>query len=59
MAGRKAFCDREEIRKNQIVVPMREDEKKRIIDAAKKADMSMSAYVRWVLKSHFRSKEFD
>ena len=59
MAGRIAFSDREELRKNQLVVPMREDEKKRIIDAAKKSDMSMSAYVRWVLKNHFRSKEYD
>ena len=59
MAGRIAFSEREELRQNQLVVPMREDEKKRIIDAAKKADMSMSAYVRWVLKNHFRSKEFD
>ena len=59
MAGRIALSDREELRKNQLVVPRREAEKKRIIDAAKKADMSMSAYVRWVLKNHFRSKEFD
>ena len=34
MAGRKASFDRDEQRKNQIVIPMSEREKKRIQDAA-------------------------
>ena len=34
MAGRKPIFNREEQRKNQVVVPMSEQEKKRVQDAA-------------------------
>jgi hypothetical protein len=51
--GRPAIYDRKEMRKNQIVVPLNETEKQLIVDAAKKADLSMSAYVRMVLREHF------
>ena len=53
MAGRKPIFDREEQRKNQIVVPMSEQEKKRVEDAAKETDRSMASFVRMVLNEHF------
>ena len=53
MAGRKQIFDREEQRKNQIVVPMSEQEKKRVQDAAKETDRSMASFVRMVLNEHF------
>ena len=40
MAGRKPIFDREEQRKNQVVVPMSEQEKKRVQDAASAEDGS-------------------
>jgi hypothetical protein len=54
--GRPAIYDRKEMRKNQIVVPLNETEKQLIVDAAQKADLSMSAYVRMVLREHFDSR---
>ena len=58
MAGRKPIFDREEQRKNQIVVPMSEQEKKRVNEAAKENDRSMASFVRMVLNEHFtREKE--
>ena len=56
MAGRKPIFDREEQRKNQIVVPMSEQEKKRVQDAASAEDRSVASFVRMVLNEHF-SKE--
>ena len=53
MAGRKASFDRDEQRKNQIVIPMSEREKKRIQDAAKAEDRSVASFVRMVLNEHF------
>ena len=53
MAGRKASFDRTEQRKNQIVIPMSEQEKKRIQDAAKVEDRSVASFVRTVLNEHF------
>ena len=53
MAGRKPIFDREEQRKNQIVVPMSEQEKKRVKEAAKETDRSMASFVRMVLNEHF------
>ena len=53
MAGRKAIFDREEQRKNQIVVPMSEQEKKRVQDAANAEDRSVASFVRMVLNEHF------
>ena len=55
--GRPAIYDRKEMRKNQIVVPLNETEKQLIVDAAQKADLSMSAYVRMVLREHFDSRQ--
>ena len=58
MAGRKPIFDRDEQRKNQIVVPMSEQEKKRVQDAASAEDRSVSSFVRMVLNEHFtREKE--
>lgn len=58
MAGRKPIFDREEQRKNQIVVPMSEQEKKRVQDAASAEDRSVASFVRMVLNEHFtREKE--
>ena len=58
MAGRKPIFDREEQRKNQIVVPMSEQEKKRVQDAANAEDRSVASFVRIVLNEHFtREKE--
>ena len=53
MAGRKPIFDREEQRKNQIVVPMSEQEKKRVQDAANAEDRSVASFVRMVLNEHF------
>ena len=57
MAGRKPIFNREEQRKNQIVVPMSEQEKDRIKEAAKKNDRSMASFVRMVLNEHFTKEE--
>ena len=58
MAGRKPIFDRDEQRKNQIVVPMSEQEKKRVQDAANAEDRSIASFVRMVLNEHFtREKE--
>ena len=53
MAGRKPIFDREEQRKNQVVVPMSEQEKKMVKEAAKDNDRSMASFVRKVLNEHF------
>ena len=53
MAGRPAIFDREEQRKNQVVVPLSEQEKKQIKEAAAKTDRSMASFVRMVLNEHF------
>lgn len=53
MAGRPAIFDREEQRKNQVVVPLSEQEKKQIKEAAKETDRSMASFVRMVLSEHF------
>ena len=53
MAGRKPIFDREEQRKNQVVVPMSEQEKNRVKDAANAEDRSVASFVRMVLKEHF------
>lgn len=57
MAGRKPIFDREEQRKNQIVVPMSEQEKKRVQDAASAEDRSVASFVRMVLNEHFAKEE--
>ena len=57
MAGRKPIFDREEQRENQIVVPMSEQEKDRIKEAAKENDRSMASFVRMVLNEHFTKEE--
>ena len=53
MAGRKPIFNREEQRANQIVVPMSEQEKKRVKEAAKENDRSMASFVRMVLNEYF------
>ena len=53
MAGRPAIFDREEQRKNQVVVPLSEQEKMQIREAAAKIDRSMASFVRQVLAEHF------
>ena len=53
MAGRKPIFNRDEQRENQIVVPMSEQEKKRVKEAAKETDRSMASFVRMVLNEHF------
>ena len=53
MAGRKTIFNRDEQRENQIVVPMSEQEKKRVKEAAKENDRSMASFVRMVLNEHF------
>lgn len=53
MVGRKASFDRNEQRKNQIVIPMSEQEKKRVQDAANAEDRSVASFVRMVLNEHF------
>ena len=57
MAGRKPIFDREEQRKNQVVVPMSEQEKKRVQDAANAEDRSVASFVRMVLNEHFTKEE--
>lgn len=57
MAGRKPIFNREEQRENQIVVPMSEQEKNRIKEAAKETDRSMASFIRMVLNEHFARKE--
>ena len=57
MAGRKPIFDREEQRKNQVVVPMSEQEKKRVQDAANAEDRSVASFVRMVLNEHFAKEE--
>ena len=56
MAGRKPIFDREEQRKNQVVVPMSEQEKKMVKEAAKENDRSMASFVRMVLNEHFKKE---
>lgn len=56
MAGRKPIFDRDEQRKNQVVVPMSEQEKKRVQDAANAEDRSVASFVRMVLNEHFTRK---
>ena len=56
MAGRKPMFGREEQRKNQVVVPMSEQEKKRVQDAANAEDRSVASFVRMVLNEHFARK---
>lgn len=53
MAGRKPIFDREEQRKNQVVVPMSEQEKKRVQESANAEDRSVASFVRMVLNEHF------
>lgn len=53
MAGRPAIFDREEQRKNQVVVPLSEQEKRQLKEAAAKIDRSMASFVRMVLNEHF------
>ncbi len=57
MAGRKPIFDRDEQRKNQVVVPMSEQEKKRVQDAAIAEDRSVASFVRMVLNEHFAKEE--
>ena len=57
MAGRKPIFNREELRKNQVVVPMSEQEKKRVQDAANAEDRSVASFVRMVLNEHFAKEE--
>ena len=56
MAGRKPILNREEQRENQNVVPMSEQEKNRVKEAAKENDRSMASFVRMVLNEHFTRK---
>ena len=56
MAGRKPIFDRDEQRKNQVVVPMSEQEKKRVQEAANAEDRSVASFVRMVLNEHFSRK---
>lgn len=57
MAGRKPIFDRDEQRKNQVVVPMSEQEKKRVQDAANAEDRSVASFVRMVLNEYFTKKQ--
>ena len=57
MAGRKPIFDRDEQRKNQVVVPMSEQEKKRVQEAANAEDRSVASFVRMVLNEHFAKKQ--
>ena len=57
MAGRKPIFNREEQRKNQVVVPMSEQEKKRVQDAANADDRSVASFVRMVLNEHFTKED--
>ena len=56
MAGRKPIFNREEQRKNQVVVPLSEQEKNQIYEASKKIDRSMASFVRMVLNEHFKKE---
>ena len=51
--GRKPIFDRDEQRKNQVVVPMSEQEKKRVQAAANAEDRSVASFVRMVLNEYF------
>ena len=51
--GRKPIFDRDEQRKNHVVVPMSEREKQRVQDAASAEDRSVASFVRMVLNEHF------
>ena len=51
--GRKPIFDRGEQRKNQVVVPMSEREKRRVQDAANAEDRSVASFVRMVLNEYF------
>lgn len=53
MERRKPIFDRYEQRKNQVVVPMSEQEKKRVQEAANAEDRSVASFVRMVLNEHF------
>lgn len=53
MAGRKPIFNRDEQRKNQVVVPLSEKERKLVEEAAKENDRSMASFVRMVLNEHF------
>ena len=53
MAGRNPIFDRYEQRNNQVVVPMSEQEKNQIKEAAKETDRSMASFVRMVLNEYF------
>ena len=53
MAGRKPIFNREEQRKNQVVVPLSEHEKQQIKEAATDADRSMASFIRMVLNEYF------
>ena len=57
MAGRKPIFDREEQRKNQVVVPMSEQEKKRVQEAASAEDGSGAGVVRMVLNEQGGKEE--
>ena len=57
MAGRNPIFDRYEQRKNQVVVPMSEQEKKRVQDAANAEDRSVASFVRVVLNEHFAKEQ--
>ena len=53
MAGRKPIFNRDEQRKNQVVVPLSEREKALVEEASKETDRSMASFVRMVLNEHF------
>lgn len=53
MAGRKPIFNREEQRKNQVVVPMSEQEKQRVKAAASADDRSAASFIRMVLNEYF------
>ena len=55
--GRKPIFDRDEQRKNQVVVPMSEREKQRVQEAASAEDRSVGSFVRMVLNEHFMNGE--
>ena len=56
MAGRNPIFNRDEQRKNQVVVPLSEQEKNLVKEAAKETDRSMASFVRMVLNEHFAKK---
>ena len=56
MAGRKPIFNREEQRKNQVVVPMSEQEKQRVKAAASADDRSAASFIRMVLNEYFERK---